>query len=63
MEIFKKKFIWRLFLVFHMTLSMFVSLRKYYMISNKHLMLGLRNFILWSLLLDLFLVVMILLFY
>ena len=31
------------FLVFHMTLDMFVSLRKHYMVSNKHLMLGLRN--------------------
>jgi len=30
-------------LVFHMTLGMFVSLRKHYMVSNKHLVLGLRN--------------------
>jgi hypothetical protein len=61
-EIFKKKFIWRLFLVFHITLGMFVSSRKCYIVSNKHLMLGLRNFLLWSRLLNLFLVVMILLF-
>jgi hypothetical protein len=30
-------------LVFHMILSMFESLRNHYMISNKHLMLGLKN--------------------
>jgi hypothetical protein len=30
-------------LVFHMTLGMFVSLRKHYMVSNKHLELGLKN--------------------
>ena len=30
-------------LVFHMTLDMFVSLRKHYMVSNKHLVLGLLN--------------------
>jgi hypothetical protein len=33
------------------------------MVSNKHLVLGLRNFMLWSHLLDLFLVVMTLLFF
>ena len=49
-------------LVFHMILSMFESLRNHYMISNKHLMLGLKNSLLWSLPLVLFLVVMILLF-
>jgi len=59
MEIFKKKFIWRPFLVFNMTLGMFISSRKRYMVLNKHPVLGLRNFMLWSLLLDLFLVVMI----
>jgi hypothetical protein len=42
---------------------MFVSSRKRYMVLNKHLVLGLRNFLLWSRLLDLFLVIMILLFY
>jgi len=64
MEIFKKKFIWRRpLLVFHMTLGMFVSSRKRYMVWNKHLVLGLRNSLLWSHLLDLFLVVMILLFF
>jgi len=47
----------------HMTLDMYVSLRKGYMVSNKHLVLGLRNFLLWSLLLDLFPVVTILLFF
>jgi hypothetical protein len=45
-----------------MILSMFESLRNHYMISNKHLMLGLKNSLLWSLPLVLFLVVMILLF-
>jgi hypothetical protein len=45
-----------------MTLSMFISLRKRYMVSNKLLVLGLRNSLLCSRLLDLFLVVMILLF-
>jgi hypothetical protein len=33
-------------LVFHMNLGMFLSSRKHYMVSNKHLMLGLRNFLL-----------------
>jgi hypothetical protein len=43
MEIFKKKFIWHPLLVFHMTLDMFVILKKHYMVSNKHPVLGLRN--------------------
>ena len=30
----------------HMILSMFSSLKKHYMVSNKHLMFGLRNFLL-----------------
>jgi len=47
MEIFKKKFIWHPLLVFHMTMGMFVSLRNRYRVSNKHLVLGLRNFLLW----------------
>jgi len=50
-------------LMIHMTLDMYVSLRKGYMVSNKHLVLGLRNFLLWSLLLDLFPIVTILLFF
>ena len=58
----KKKFIWHHLLVFHMTLNIFVSSRKHYIVLNKHLVLSLRSFILWSLLLDLFLVVMIFLF-
>jgi small-conductance mechanosensitive channel len=43
-------------------LQQYVSSKKDYMVSNKHLVLGLRNFLLWSLLLYLFLVVTILLF-
>jgi len=54
-------FIWCPFLVFYMTLGMFVSLKERYMVSNKHLMFGLKNFMLWSRLLNLFLAVMILL--
>jgi hypothetical protein len=42
----QEKFIWRPLLVFHMTLGMFVSSRKRYMVSNKHLVLGFRNFLL-----------------
>jgi len=43
MEIFNMKFIWCPLLVFHMILDRFVSSRKCYTISNKHLMLGLKN--------------------
>jgi hypothetical protein len=55
-------YLWPL-LVFHMTLGMFASSRKRYMVSNKHFVLSLRKFLLWSLLLDLFLVVIILIFF
>jgi len=50
-------------LVFHMTLGMFASSIKRYMVSKKHLVVSLRNFLSWSLLLDLFLVVIILIFF
>ena len=35
MEIFKQKFIWRLLLVFHMTLGMYVSSKKHYIVSKQ----------------------------
>ena len=44
MGIFKKKFIWNPLLVFLMIFGMFGSSRRHYVVSNKHLVLGLRNF-------------------
>lgn len=38
--------------MFLMILGMFVNLIRHYMVSNKYLVLGLRNSLLWSPLLD-----------
>jgi len=46
---------------FYVVISSLEFVSSSYMVSNKHIMLGLKNFMLWSRLLNLFLAVMILL--
>ena len=46
LEIFKKKFMWSPFLMFLMILGMFTTSGRHYMVSNKHLVLDLRKFLL-----------------
>ena len=59
MVIFKKKSTWYPLQVFLIILEKCASLIKFYMVSNKHLVLGLQNSLMYSLLLALIPIVMI----